>query len=31
MFVEFMDGGSLTDFIYHFSGKITEPVIAYIL
>lgn len=31
MFVEFMDGGSLTDFIYHFTSKISEPVIAYIL
>lgn len=31
MFVEYMNGGSLTDFIYHFSVKMPEDVIAYIL
>jgi p21-activated kinase 2 len=31
MFVEFMNGGALTDFIYHFMKKIPEEVIAYIL
>lgn len=31
MFVEYLDGGSLTDFIYNFSKKIPENVIAYIL
>lgn len=31
MFVEFMNGGSLTDFIYHYCKKIPENVMAYIL
>jgi serine/threonine protein kinase len=31
MFVEYMNGGSLTDFIYQYSKKIPENVIAYIL
>jgi serine/threonine protein kinase len=31
MFVEFLDGGSLTDFIYNYSKKIPIKVIAYIL
>lgn len=31
MFVEFLNGGSLTDFLYQFTKKIPENVIAYIL
>lgn len=31
MFVEFMDGGALTDLIYKFMNKIPENVIAYIM
>ena len=31
MFVEFMDGGALTDLIYKFMSKIPENVIAYIM
>ena len=30
MFVEFMNGGALTDFIYHYMKRIPEQVIAYI-
>lgn len=31
MFVEFMDGGAVVDFVYKFLKKIPEPIIAYIL
>lgn len=31
MFIEFMNGGALTDFIYHYLKKIPEDVIAYIM
>lgn len=31
MFVEFMDGGALTDFVYAYLKKIPEEVIAYII
>ena len=31
MFVEFMNGGALTDFIYAYMKKIPQDVIAYIL
>jgi len=31
MFVEFMDAGALTDFIYHFMKNIPEDVIAYLI
>jgi p21-activated kinase 2 len=31
MFVEYMDSGALTDFIYHYLRKIPEDVIAYIM
>ena len=29
MFVEFMDGGAMTDLVYHFMKKIPEDIIAY--
>lgn len=31
MFVEYMNAGALTDFIYHYMKKIPEQVIAYIM
>lgn len=31
MFVEYMDAGALTDFVYEFLKKIPEEVIAYIM
>ena len=31
MFVEYMKGGSLTDFIYRYEKKIPENVISYII
>jgi serine/threonine protein kinase len=31
MFIEFMDGGMLTDIVYKYVGKMTDNVIAYIL
>ena len=31
MFVEYMNGGALTDFIYQYMKKMPEEVIAYIL
>ena len=31
MFVEFMDGGAMTDLIYHFMKKIPENIIAYFM
>lgn len=31
MFVEFMNGGALTDFVYNYMKKIPEEVIAYVI
>jgi serine/threonine protein kinase len=31
MFVEFMDGGAMVDFVYYYLKKVPERVIAYIL
>ena len=31
MFVEFMDGGAMVDFVYHYMRKVPENIIAYIL
>jgi serine/threonine protein kinase len=31
MFVEFMDGGAMTDFVYRYSKKMPEDIIAYFM
>ena len=31
MFVEFMDGGAMVDFVYHYMRKVPENIISYIL
>lgn len=31
MFVEFMNGGSLANFIQHFSKKVSDEVISYVI
>lgn len=31
MFVEFMDGGAMVDFVYHYLKKVPENIVAYIL
>lgn len=31
MFVEFMDGGAMVDFVYHYLKKVPENMVAYIL
>ena len=31
MFVEYVNAGALTDFVYHYLKKIPEEVIAYIM
>lgn len=31
MFVEYMNGGALTDFVYKYSKKVSEKVIAYLM
>jgi serine/threonine protein kinase len=31
MFVEFMDGGAMVDFVYHYLKKVPENIAAYIL
>ena len=31
MFVEFMDGGAMVDFVYHYMRNVPENIIAYIL
>lgn len=31
MFVEFMDGGAMVDFVYFYMKKVPENIIAYIL
>lgn len=31
MFVEFMDGGAMVDFVYYYLKKVPENIIAYIL
>ncbi len=31
MFVEYMDGGAMVDFVYYYLKKVPENIIAYIL
>jgi len=31
MFVEFMDAGAMTDFVYHFIKRVPEEIIAYFM